>query len=157
MKLKVYANGSWRNVGGPGPVGPAGTYPRSLQLNFDGRGMFLVTPYWKIVDMDKGSNSFPTGITIKSWYVDCNVADPTTELNANLKYCDGGTGAFPGANQVLIDVLDTTTGNSSCTNMTTSDLGSGVIPAGKVIYLELDANPTDLNTIWTLTINFEAL
>jgi hypothetical protein len=62
----------------------------------------------------------------------------TTELNANLKYCDAvTTGAFPGANPVLIDVLDSTTGNSECTDMSGSDLGSGVIPAGKIVYFNL--------------------
>jgi hypothetical protein len=159
--LKIYNGSEWIPIAGPGTqgeTGPAGNYPRSLQLNADLRGMWLTTPYWKIVDMTRGSASFPSGITITSWYLDCSVADPTTELNANLKYCDSqGTGAFPGANPVLIDVLDTTTGNSECTDMSTSDLGSGVIPAGKVIYLELDANPTDLNVTWTLVINFAAL
>lgn len=162
--LKIWNGTEWVNIAGPGSTGPqgiqgeTGNYPRSLQLNADLRGMWLTTPYWKIVDMTRGSASFPSGITITSWYLDCDKADPTTELNANLKYCDSqGTGAFPGANPVLIDVLDTTTGNSSCTDMSTSDLGSGVIPAGKVIYLELDADPIDLATTWTLVINFAAL
>jgi hypothetical protein len=162
--LKIYDGSQWVNIAGNGPIGPqgiqgeTGTYPRSLQMTADLRGMWLTTPYWKFLDMTRGSASFPSGCTITSWYVDCNSADPTTELNANLKYCDSqGTGAFPGANPVLIDVLDTTTGNSSCTDMSGSDLGSGVIPAGKVIYLELDADPVDLATTWTITINFSAV
>jgi hypothetical protein len=163
-KLKVYDGSAWVPIGGDGKKGDkgdkgdTGSYPRSLQFNSDLRGMWLTTPYWKLVDMGRGSASFASGITITSWYVDCSSADPTTELNANLKYCDGtSAGAFPGANPTLIDVLDTTTGNSSCTNMATSDLGTGVIPAGKIIYLELDANPVDLNIVWSLVINFEAL
>jgi len=159
--LKVYDGSNWVNIAGPGlvgPQGPTGSYPRSLQFNADLRGMWLTTPYWKLVDMNRGALSFPSGITITSWYVDCSSADPTTELNANLKYCDAsGTGAFPGANPVLIDALDTTTGNSSRTDMSGSALGSGVIPANKIIYLELDANPVDLGVMWYITINFEAL
>lgn len=99
---------------------------------------------------------YPQGITISSWTVQASVADPTTEINANLMYCDdNGTGAFPGANPVLIDVLDTTTGNSSETNMASSDLGSGTIPTGKKIYLDMDADPTDATTFYELTIFYK--
>jgi len=59
------------------------------------------------------------GITITSIVVQSSDADPTTELNANIKYCDDqGTGAFPGANQTLITAIDTTTGNYSSTGRT---------------------------------------
>jgi hypothetical protein len=108
----------------------------------------------KIIDMTRGSSAFPNGVVITSWYLDCEKADPATEVTGDLKYCDSAeTGAFPGANPVLVDVLDTTTGNSSETDMTNSDLGSGTIPAGKVLYFALDADPTD-EILWYLVINY---
>ena len=92
---------------------------------------------------------------ITAWYVDCTVDDPTTELDANLRYCDAvGGGAFPGANETLIDVIDTTTGNSSETDMSNSDLGSGAIPTGKSVYIDLDADPTDANTQYHVRIHY---
>jgi hypothetical protein len=98
---------------------------------------------------------FPDGIVITEWTLSSTVADPTTELNANLLYCDDiTTGALPGANPVLIDVLDSTTGNSSETNMASSDLGSGTIPADKYIYIDMDADPTDTTSFWILKIEF---
>jgi hypothetical protein len=127
----------------------------SLQFHGDLAGAWDVDHEWQLLDMDRGATTFPDGIVITSWYVDCSVVDPTTELNANLYYCDAlANGAFPGANPVLVDVLDTTTGNASCTDMSTSDLGSGVIPTAKILYLLLDADPVDANTVWSLTINY---
>ena len=78
-----------------------------------------------------------------------------TELNANIYYCDAvAAGAFPGANPVLVDVIDTTTGNSAETTMASSDLGSGVIPAGKTIYVLIDADPISDTTLFRTKINF---
>jgi hypothetical protein len=122
-----------------------GTFDLAAQYDVD-------TDLWLI---DLSSDTFPAGIVITKWYVDASVADPTTELNANLMYCDAvAGGAFPGANPVLIDVLDTTTGNSSETNMASSDLGSGVIPTTKSIYIDLDADPTDANTVYHIRIHY---
>lgn len=85
---------------------------------------------------------YPNGISIQEWAVDANVADPDVEMNLNLMYCDGVSGgAFPGASPTLVDVMDTTTGNSSETDMSNSDLGSGTIPTGKILYLLFDADP----------------
>jgi len=99
------------------------------------------------------ADRYPSGIVITKWYVQCNAADPVTELTGDLKYCDdNGAGAFPGGNAVLIDALDTTTGNSSETNMAASDLGSGIIPAGKKVYISLDADPADADVYYELTI-----
>jgi len=127
----------------------------SAQLHGDLAGMWDIVPTWQLIDMDRGASVFPNGIVITSWYVDCSVADPTTELNANLYYCDAlANGAFPGANPVLVDVLDTTTGNSSCVDMSGSDLGSGVIPTAKILYVLMDADPTDANTAWSIIVNF---
>ena len=92
--------------------------------------------------LDLFADRFPDGIVITKWYVDANVADPDVEMDLNLMYCDAVAGAaFPGANPVLIDVMDTTTGNSSETDMSNSDLTSGVIPTGKSLYLLFDADP----------------
>ena len=107
----------------------------------------------KIIELDSDSN--PHGIVITSWEVECNEADPTTELNANIYYCDDqSTGAFPGANAVLIDVIDTTTGNSSETNMALSNLGSGIIPTGKTLYILIDADLVSDTTLFSIKIKF---
>ena len=104
---------------------------------------------------DLHADTYPDGIVITSWTVDCNEADPTTELNANIYYCDDrGAGAFPGASPVLVDVIDTTTGNSSEATMANSDLGSGVIPTGKELYIIIDADPTSDTTLFRTKIHF---
>jgi hypothetical protein len=142
------------------------TMPRTLLLTGDLRGAYAVSPYVKLLDLSRASAAYPHGITITSWYLDCvNAADPPTELNANLKYCTAPTDAqaFATAAEsvvsgavVLVDVLDATTGNSSCVDMSTSDLGSGIIPAAKVLFLDMDLNPFSVNITWSLTINFTA-
>lgn len=79
----------------------------------------------------------PNGIIIDQWTLSCNV-DPDVEINANLKYADAWIGL---ANAVVIDVLDTTNGTSS--EDTDADINGGaVVPNGKVVYLEFDADPT---------------
>ena len=106
-----------------------------------------------LIELD--ATVFPDGIVITGWEVDASEADPTTELDANLTYCDDATtGAFPGANPTLVDVLDTTTGNSSEADMSNSDLASGVIPAGKFIYIDLDADPADTDNYFMVKIEF---
>ena len=63
-------------------------------------------------------------------------------------YCDAqGTGAFPGASPTLIKAIDTTTGNFSWT-------GTESVATGKQMYLLMDADPTDANTMWTITISY---
>jgi hypothetical protein len=127
----------------------------SMQFHGDLAGAWDVDAEWQLLDMDRGASVFPNGIVITSWYVDCSKADPTTELNANLYYCDAlGNGAFPGANPVLVDVLDTTTGNANETNMANSDLTSGVIPTAHILYVLIDADPTDTLTVWSVIVNY---
>jgi len=101
------------------------------------------------------ADTYPDGILITQWTVDCNEADPTTELNANLYYCDDrGTGSFPGASPELIDVIDTATGNSSENTMGNSDLGSGIIPTGKELYVIIDTDPTSDTTLFRVKVHF---
>jgi hypothetical protein len=122
---------------------------KSIQLNGDLRGAYQNASSWKLLDMETGTSLFPNGITITSIYVKANVADPTTELNANIMYCDAqGTGAFPGANPTSIATIDTTTGNYSQTGMTTS------VATNKIVYLLMDADPTDFNVNWSIVINY---
>ena len=129
--------------------------PFAITMFGDLHAVYQTVHQWKLLDMDRASAVYPTGITIVSWYLDCAVASPTTQLTANLKYCDSvGSGAFPGANPVVVDSLNSTAGHASRTDMSSSTLGSGVIPAGKLLYIDMGADPTDTNTLWSLVINF---
>ena len=106
-----------------------------------------------LIELD--STIFPDGIVITGWEVDASAADPTTELDANLTYCDDPTtGAFPGASPTLVDVLNTTTGNSSEADMSNSDLTNGIIPAGTFLYIDMDADPVDTDNYWMVKIEF---
>jgi len=106
-----------------------------------------------LIELD--STIFPDGIVITGWEVDATSADPTTELDANLTYCDDPTtGAFPGANPTLVDVINTTTGNSAEADMSNSDLGSGIIPAGKFFYIDMDADPVDTDNYFMVKVEF---
>ena len=100
--------------------------------------------YKKIPVIDLGS-----GITVTRIVVQCSAADPTTELDADIKYCDAqGTGAFPGANATVIKAIDTTTGNYD------SGVFSTAVGTGKHLYLQLNADPVDNGVIWTITIYY---
>jgi hypothetical protein len=116
---------------------------KTIVLDGDLRGLYAVSATKKLPYSEAGS-----GITITSIVVQCSNADPTTELNANIMKCDAqGTGAFPGANPTLIRAIDTTTGNFTWT-------GSDAVATGKELYLLLDADPTDLSIMWTITIQY---
>lgn len=144
--LKIYNGSSWVAVG----ASPSGNeiLSRSLQFFGDFRSLYVASSYWQLINMAQ-TGKYPSGVTVTSWYLDCSNASPTTQINANLKYCDALTGsAFPGANATLIATIDSTAGNSSATGLSTN------VPAGKIVYLEFDADPTDYNTTWSLVINF---
>jgi len=116
----------------------------TIVIDGDLRGLFAVSHTKKIPFKDNGS-----GITITSIIVQCSSDDPTTELDANIMYCDAqGTGAFPGANPTLVRAIDTASGNYSSGAITDS------ISTGKELYLLLDNNPTDVNTMWTIKIEY---
>jgi len=135
---------------------------RALVLTGDLRAARAVSHYVKLLDLNRLASVYPHGITITSWYIDClNSEDPTTELTKlHLKYCvaptDAQTFADVNTEGVLVDELATMIGNKSCVVMSGSDLGSGIIPALKVLYLHIEDDPTDMNIIWSLTINFTA-
>jgi hypothetical protein len=117
---------------------------KTIVLDGDLRGLYAVSATKKLPYQENGS-----GITITSYTVQCSSADPTTELNANIMYCDAqGTGAFPGANPTLLEVIDTTTGNYS------SGAVTDAVATGKELYLLMDADPTDLSTMWTITLTY---
>lgn len=152
--LKVYDGSQWRVVNN-GSF--ANSRNHSLVISGDWRGAYITSPNIIVLPMDI-SSVYPNGITIASWYLRASVNDPVTEIVGTLRQCDAqGTGAFPGANVIVVDVLNTTTGNSQRTDMSLSFGGTGVIPAGKILYINLSQDPVDLNTIWTLTINFTAI
>ena len=94
----------------------------------------------------------PEGIIIDEWFISFE-ADPTTELDANLKYADAMIGV---ANAAVIDALDTT--NGAATEDTDANINSGnAVPAGKVIYIEFDTAYTETGhqIMFTLTWHYE--
>jgi len=118
--------------------------PSTKTIVLDGslKNQYATNPVKKLPYLENGA-----GITITSITVQASVADPTTELNANIMYCDAqGTGAFPGANPTLIRAIDTTTGNFTWS-------GTDAIATGKPIYLLMDADPTD-SIDWTITLTY---
>lgn len=120
------------------------TVTKTIIIDGDLKSLYAVSATKKIPYQENGA-----GITITSIVVQCSVADPTTELNANIMYCDAqGTGAFPGASPTLVAAIDTTTGNFDSGAVTYA------IATGHPIYLLMDADPTDLLTMWTITITY---
>lgn len=82
----------------------------------------------------------PNGLNVIEWRVSFE-ADPTTEVDLDLKRADAFIGV---ANAAVMDVLDTTTGASS--EATSSNINGGVAVAnGKVIYLEFGTAYTEEN------------
>lgn len=71
------------------------------------------------------------GIKIKAWKISFQ-ADPTTELDLDLKRADAWIGV---ANAAVMDVLDTTSGVASESNEANINSDT-VVAEGKVIYLE---------------------
>lgn len=121
-----------------------------LQGTFDFAGWWDAGPAGHEIWLcDLHSDVYPNGIVITLVTVDCSSADPTTELDADLMRCDApGAGAFPGANPTVIRAIDTTTGNYSSGAVTDS------VASGKSLYILLNADPTDTNTVYHVRIHF---
>ena len=82
----------------------------------------------------------PEGITIDQWKISFE-ADPTTEIDADLKYADAMIGV---AGATIMDALDTT--NGYATEDTDSSINSGAVVAnGKVLYIEFVTPYTEAN------------
>jgi hypothetical protein len=124
----------------------------TLQASFDLAGMWDVEDEWRILELK--SDTFPDGIVITKWYLDCDAADPTTEFAGDLMRCNAlGDGAFPHATNTVIDIMDTTTGNSKEETNTNME-SNGVVATGQIIYIHMDSDPTDANTVWMFTMFF---
>jgi hypothetical protein len=96
---------------------------------FDGLALFTV------------GDEAPNGIIIDQWKLVFVDADPTTEVDLDLRYADSHPTR---ANSVVIDVLDTTAGVSG--EDTDSNINSGLyIPFGKVVYLQFGTAYTEEN------------
>lgn len=118
-----------------------------FQGSIDLAGAYDVDPDVWLWNLD--ATTYPNGIYITAVYLDSSVADPTTEIDANLMYCDAvANGAFPGANATLIKAIDTTTGNFADAAVNTA------VATGKTIYIDLDADPTDATTVYNLRIYY---
>ncbi len=89
----------------------------------------------------------PAAITITNIEVTCN-ADPTTELDLDLKWADTFIGL---ANAAVIDVIDTTNGVTS--------IGAGFddadVASGKCIYVEFGAEPDEAITQVCIDITYD--
>lgn len=82
----------------------------------------------------------PEGIIIDEWKISFE-ADPTTEVDLDLKYADAMIGV---AGATLVDALDTTAGTA--TEDTDANINGGsAIPNGKVLYLEFGTAYTEAN------------
>jgi len=125
----------------------------AIPLRHVAQGTFDLAAQWDVDTdlwlMDLHADTYPNGIYITAITVDCTVADPTTELDANLMYCDAvAGGAFPGANATLIKAINTTTGNFSDVAVNTA------VATGKTLYIDLDADPTDATTQYHVRIHY---
>lgn len=80
----------------------------------------------------------PKGITITRWSASFE-ADPTTEVDLDLKRADAFIGV---ANSAVMDVLDTTAGVSSETTAANIN-GGAVVATNKVVYLEFGTAYTE--------------
>ena len=108
--------------------------------------------------LDLTTERFPNGIIINNWAVDCNVADPDVEMNINLMSCDAiAGGIFPasidGSKDQVLDIMDTTTGNSSETDRS-NIANSGAIATDKSIYISFDADPEGTCTQMHFRLNY---
>jgi hypothetical protein len=74
-------------------------------------------------------------------------ADPTTEINANLKFADAFIGL---ANATLIAAVDTTNGA-----VEVDSFSDATVPSGKCIYVEFDATPDVASTQFILKIDWD--
>lgn len=102
--------------------------------------------------MEVHADMFPNGIIIDEWKCDFNL-DPNVELDANLAYADSWTDA---ADPNIIDAIDTTNGSSS--EDTDANINSGnAVAAGKVIYIDMDADPEGTGTQLHFLMIFHAL
>ena len=136
--LKIWNGTSWV------AVGYGGRLPTTSVVEGDLYAMYLVNPVKRIAMPNLGY-----GYTITNINVRCYSADPTTELDANIRYCDAWTtGVFPVATgQTLVKAINTTTGNYDSGAMTTD------VASGKELYLQMDAN-VDYGVMWTITITY---
>lgn len=84
--------------------------------------------------------SEPNGISVLAWKLSFE-ADPTTEVDLDLKRADAFIGV---ANSAVMDVLDSTAGASS--EITAANINGGaVVATGKVLYLDFGTAYSEAN------------
>lgn len=92
----------------------------------------------------------PNGITITRWRLSFE-ADPTTEVDLDLKRADAFIGV---ANSAVMDVLDTTAGAS--TETTAANINGGaVVATDKVVYLEFGTAYTETTHQMIFELEYE--
>lgn len=117
------------------------SYPnRAIRLAGNFCAAYIASSYVSLLDMARMPDVYPNGITITSWYVN-GLNNPTTQLAADLVYCDS---TFPPSDATTVATLDTTGGTASSTV-------SHVIPAAKILYMFFDSAPTES---WAIVINY---
>jgi hypothetical protein len=101
--------------------------------------------------MPVSSSAFPSGLKVLTWSVSFE-ADPTTEVDLDLKRADAFIGV---ANSAVMDVLDTTAGASSET--TTANINAdAAVAVGKVLYLEFGTAYTETTHQINFSMTYQA-
>ena len=108
--------------------------PATKTIIFDGdyRGQYQFSSVKKLAYQENGAGITIIGITVKS------STSPTTQLNANLMYCDAQTTVFPSTNPTSIASINTTAGAFD------SGVVSYSVATGKPLYVLL--TPTRLTS-----------
>jgi len=127
------------------------TKTRSLILDGDLKSAYSVSHYKKLIELSSLALNTPNGILITSIDVQCSVGAPATNLVAKIKGCDLQVGAFPSTGQFDIDTINTSSG------VYTNNSVNYTVPIDRIVFLEMNADPLDVNTLWTIKINFNII
>jgi len=121
------------------------SFVKSIFVTFDPGSVYdsnSIVPLPKV-----SSKQYPNGIIIDAWEVNCHL-NPDVEMDFNLGY---SVNPMDMADPNLIDVLDTTNGQSS-EDTDASINGGAAVPVNTYIMLYFDADPEGTCTVLSLQI-----
>jgi len=120
-------------------------------LTFDPSYAYDQESTYRSVPIFYVGDDFPEGFTLTEWKVSYVGGDPTTELDADL-ICDTTPDFDTAAGATVMDVLDTTAGESS------ADTGfdSATCANGSRFYIHFGADPTDDNVMIAIDVWYYA-